>query len=171
MGQHRSRQCDLAGGAACHLRAEQDVGADFGQRYETDLWIRARAATGPRTAKSFVIVLLVGDIQRAAVQTYQTPPAIPSAFRGFHRNRLHYFIVELPDQWRSQMQTLSRIRRPCGFACGHGSHPSLVRACEMPELPATLLRTDGSSNHCTPSNRQRNTSRYDDCIYKASAIT
>jgi hypothetical protein len=28
-----------------------------------------------------------------------------------------------------------------------GSHPSRVRACEMPELPTTLIPADGSCSH------------------------
>ena len=55
--------------------------------------------------------------------------------------------------------------------CRKGSHPSLVRACEMPELPATLMLADGRASHWIPSSRQRNTSRQDDCIYNAGAMT
>ena len=49
--------------------------------------------------------------------------------------------------------------------------PSLVRACEMPELPATWMRAEGTLSHWIPSSRQRNTSRQDDCIYNARAMT
>src|SRR5258708_31508562 len=47
--------------------------------------------------------------------------------------------------------------------------PSLVRACEIPEFPATLIPAAGSTSHWIPSSRQRSTSRYDDCMYSASA--
>lgn len=41
----------------------------------------------------------------------------------------------------------------------NGSQLRRVRACEMPDLPATLMGKDGFINHCTPSSRQRSTSR------------
>ena len=44
--------------------------------------------------------------------------------------------------------------------CRKGSLPSLVCACEMPELSATLMFAAGPASHWIPSNRQRNTSRY-----------
>jgi hypothetical protein len=34
-----------------------------------------------------------------------------------------------------------------------------VRACEIPDFPVTRIDADGSISHCTPSNKQRNTSR------------
>src|SRR5512134_365889 len=52
-----------------------------------------------------------------------------------------------------------------------GSAPTRLRAWEIPDLPATLTGADGSSNHCTPSNKQRSTSRYEDLMYNARAIT
>src|SRR5581483_6950943 len=51
------------------------------------------------------------------------------------------------------------------------STPRRLRACEMPLLPATFTLAEGSSSHCTPSSRQRSTSREDDRIYSASAMT
>ena len=39
----------------------------------------------------------------------------------------------------------------CSCSRRIGSAPSRLRACEMPDLPATLTDIDGSSSHCTPS--------------------
>src|SRR5204863_9762188 len=86
---------------------------------------------------------------------------------------------ELPSKLTSRhcpYQAPRVARTAIGFttsscSCRIGSNPSRVRACEIPDLPATLTVTDGSSSHWTPSNRQRSTSRYDECIYRASAIT
>src|SRR4030066_1945929 len=44
-------------------------------------------------------------------------------------------------------------------SCLTGSHPSRVRACEIPDLPVTLTVTDGSCSHCNPSRRHRRNSR------------
>lgn len=68
----------------------------------------------------------------------------------------------------------------CGRAIGpttawysffNGSAPKRVRACEMPESPATLTLVEGSNSHCTPSSRQRSTSRAEDRMYSPSAMT
>jgi len=45
------------------------------------------------------------------------------------------------------------------YNCFSGSAPTRVLAWEIPDLPATFTLVEGSSNHCTPSSRQRNTSR------------
>ena len=39
------------------------------------------------------------------------------------------------------------------------SHPSRVRACEIPDLPVIFTVSRGPSNQAKPSSRQRNTSR------------
>jgi hypothetical protein len=52
-----------------------------------------------------------------------------------------------------------------------GAAPNRLSACEMPDLPATLRRTEGSSSHCTPSRRQRKTSRVEERMDKARVIT
>jgi hypothetical protein len=52
-----------------------------------------------------------------------------------------------------------------------GSHPSLVRACEIPDSPATFTSHPGPSNHLTTSSKQRSTSRSETCMYRVKAMT
>ena len=68
----------------------------------------ALKATKGAWYRGWRLVSLVGNIQRAAVETHQTPLPIPCAFRGLHRNRLHYFIVQLPQRLPSQSR--ARLR-------------------------------------------------------------
>ena len=62
---------------------------------------------------------------------------------------------------------------PTNSSCkrSSGSQPSRVRACEIPESPATCTFLPGPASHCTPSSTQRSTSRADDCMYSAKATT
>ena len=57
------------------------------------------------------------------------------------------------------------------WSCFSVSHHSLVRACEIPDLPATFTSHSGPSNHLTPSSKQRSTSRYETCMYRVNAMT
>src|SRR5258708_8796052 len=62
-----------------------------------------------------------------------------------------------------------RYQTPCVSSCPIGrtnsswmafmtSHPSLFRACVMPDLPVTLYTPSGPSSQCTPTNSQPTTS-------------
>src|SRR5580658_9898827 len=80
-GQYSLCQRDFAGGIGRHSTAEQDMSAVLHERHEADLRIRAPAPAGSGPAESFVIALLVGNIQRAPVHTHQAPRTIPGALR------------------------------------------------------------------------------------------
>jgi len=75
--------------------------------------------------------------------------------------------------WRARLvapHDCQRLRAPslpstCGALAPHGA------AIMAPSLGATKTLAEGSSSHCTPSSRQRRTSRYDDRMYSARAIT
>ena len=94
---------------------------------------RAVSATQySRAPKGLIVDGFVGDLHGATVHAHQPPAAVPSPFGGRHRNRL--------------------TTASCN--CCSGSHPNRVRACEIPELLATLSVTAGSSNRCTPSSAE-----------------
>jgi hypothetical protein len=83
--------------------------------YKTDLWRGARPTAGPRTGEGIFVDLLIGHIERAAIHAYQPPGSIPCP---------------------------RVLRTAIGFAnsscnCCTGSQLNRVRACEMPDLPAT----------------------------------
>src|SRR5271157_2064204 len=70
--------------------------------WRTDLRISTGAAAGPWARESIFVGLLVGDIEGAAIQTYQVPTPIPRALRATHSHRLHQLIVQLPQRFPAQ---------------------------------------------------------------------
>src|SRR5208282_6752635 len=107
-------KCDLPSFIAPHAGAEQDVCSILDQGYEPQLRKGAIATAGGRPLKSFIVSLLVGDIQRASVQAHQAPTLEPSAFRRFNGDRLYNFVVQLPNRFPPQSCTSLRDSR---FSC------------------------------------------------------
>ena len=99
---HRFGQRDFARPVTVHLAAEQYVRAVLHQGYKTDLRISARASACPGARESIFVDLLVGDIERAAIQTHQSPTPKPGAPRTPHRDRLDQVIVQLPQSLPTQ---------------------------------------------------------------------
>src|SRR5208337_546252 len=104
-------KCDLPSFIAPHAGAEQDVCSILDQGYEPQLRKGAIATAGGRPLKSFLVSLLVGDIQRAPVQADGMPTLVPSTFSRFHRDRLYNFVVQLPNRFPSQACTSLRDSR------------------------------------------------------------
>ena len=97
----------------------------------------ARSATGARPAKSRFVFRGIG-----------TSSVLPSRLTS-RQSR-----YQAPFVRRSAIGATSD-----SYSAFTGSTPTRLRAWEMPDLPATFTATDGSSSHCTPSNKQRSTSR------------
>ena len=81
--------------------------------------------TGPAASEGFVVGVLIGHIQGTAVQTNHPPTPVPGPFGGFCGDGANYLVMQLLDR-------LS---------------PNLVWACEIPDLPVTLIRALGLNNH------------------------
>ena len=73
--------------AAIRLGAEENVGSIFQEGDKSQLWICAGSAAGRGSPKRFGNLGGIGDIQRAAVQTHDSPGAISCAARALHPDR------------------------------------------------------------------------------------
>lgn len=107
-GKDRLGERGLAGRVARHLTGEQHVRAVLHQRDEADLRVGTRAPAGAGPPERCLVGRLVGDIQGAAVQAYQTPSplrrgfgrraAVPGSFGRGISDRPHHLVMEPPHR-------------------------------------------------------------------------
>src|SRR3954451_2056219 len=145
-GRHLLSQRDLIGGIRRHLGGPKDVRSIL-QQPDLGKALDPRLAPGLPKAASFSAVSATSSVLPSRLTSRQSR-------------------YQAPFVRRSAMGATIASYNAC-----IGSAPKRLRACEMPDLPATFTAEDGSSNHCTPSSKQRSTSRYEDRIYSAKAIT
>src|SRR5664279_6512642 len=100
--QHFLGKGDLPGFIAPHAGTEQDVCPILDQGYEPQFRKGTVTTTGRWSSESLFVTLFVGGIKRASIHTDQTPTLIPSTFRRFNGDRLHNFVVQLPNGFPSQ---------------------------------------------------------------------
>jgi hypothetical protein len=86
---HFLSQRELIGGISIHVGAPQHVGPVFQQCYKPYLGESTGPSTGSRTPESLVVLFGIGDVQRAAIQTDQSPLPVPSAFGTLLRYGSH----------------------------------------------------------------------------------
>src|SRR6516162_6565118 len=89
------------------------------QRDEAQLWIGAGSPAGGRTPKLIFVLLRVGDIQRATVQTDQPPLSIPRSSRVLRSDRYDHLLIEPSQRFRAETRASLRdaglTRRLHGF--------------------------------------------------------
>ena len=114
-------QRDFADRVGRHLRSEQDMRPVLHQADEADLGIGALALAHARPAEGGVELGLVGRLERAAVETDQSPTLEPGAPGRRRRDGLDRFIVQAPRHFGAQPR--ARLRN-AGFSGrldrGHG---------------------------------------------------
>src|SRR3990170_2784427 len=113
--QHLLGERYLPGFYAFHAGSKQDMGSVLDQGYKPQLWKGATSPAGRRPGESLFIFLLVGNVQRAAIETDQAPAPIPSAFRRFNGDWFHNIIVQLLDRLPPQARTRLRDTRFAGY--------------------------------------------------------
>src|ERR1022692_1980500 len=74
------------------------------------LRVSAGPPTGRRPSEGFLVVLVVGDLQGAAIQTDRTPMPIPSTLGSLHSDRGDHLVMELLQ--RFPPQSGARLRNP-----------------------------------------------------------
>src|SRR5277367_1785945 len=76
--------------------------AALDQRDETDLRIGALAVTGAGAPESLLVGGIVGDIERAAVQTDQPPALVPGASSRGRGDGAREFVVQPHDRFKAE---------------------------------------------------------------------
>jgi len=101
------------------------MSAVLNQGHEPHLWKGTVATAGGWSAVNLFILFFVGDIHGAAAQADQAPTPVPGTFRRFHGDWFYNLVVQFLDRFP----------------------PKRVRACEIPDLPATLMVSPGFRSH------------------------
>src|SRR6185312_801908 len=149
MGNDLLRQRQLTNSAASEARSEQHMGSIFQQGDETKLRISAAAPAGWRTSKCLNVLIAIGNIQSAAIQTHDPPFSIPRASRMWLGNRSYDLVVNRLHHFPSQpLPCLRDAGLACDFVALLTPQQPMHAHQQTPQhLPATGSHPHSQTHH------------------------
>ena len=111
---HFLGEADFSRAIVAQARAPQHVGAILHERDKAHLRVGTAPPTRRGATEGLHVFLLVGHLQRTAVQTHQTPAPVPSPQGVGAGHGLHHFVMQLPQDGPAQPRARLRNSRFAG---------------------------------------------------------